>query len=87
MDNNITAKNARAQQLLAALRYGGWNNSEFWEAQQLISSTSEADMPDAMLRLMMAWGDVEEARINNGTHEACGPELEAEITAKWPIVR
>lgn len=84
MVNNIAAKNTRALELLAALRYGGWNNAEFWEAQQLLRTTAGRDMTEAMDNLLFRWCDEEERRINSGTHEGCGPELEAEITAKWP---
>ena len=83
---SIASKNARALELLAALRYGGWNNPEFWEANQILRSVSSADMTDVMIRLLTAWTDIECDRIACGEHDPCSPELDAVITAQWPVV-
>lgn len=80
---DTTAKLTRTNELLAA-RSLGWTNAQFWEAHSLLSAISNDEMGDEVTfrNLMVAWGDEEERRIDNGEHEGCSPELQAQLRAK-----
>ena len=78
-------KNTRAEALAGILLSEGWNNSQFWEAHQLLRSTPDREMTRPLIRLLALWGDVEGDRIACGEHEGPSPELEAHIEALWPV--
>lgn len=75
----------RIKELLMAERTEGWDNSQFWEAQIILNSIPERESTKLSRTLLYVWTDEEERRIENGIHEGCSPELEAELMAKWPI--
>lgn len=79
-------KNTRAEALVGILLSEGWNNSQFWEAHQLLRSTPDREMTRPLIRLLALWGDVEGDRIARGEHEGTSPELEAHLEALWPVL-
>lgn len=83
----MEAKLNRAAELLSLLRSNGWTNRDFWEAHILLASTPDRLMDGHLTNLLFTWGDIEGDRIACGEHFPCPPELEAELTAKWPVIR
>jgi hypothetical protein len=78
-------KNTRAEALIGILLSEGWNNSQFWEANQLLRSTPDREMTRPLINLLGLWGDVEGDRIACGEHEGPNPELEMYLDALWPV--
>jgi hypothetical protein len=76
------AKLSRVRELLAA---NDWNNSQFWEANQILRTISSHDMEKEVVDLLFKWCSVEEDRIFSGSHEGCDAELNDELHRKWPI--
>lgn len=86
MDNNLAAKSARAEQLIASLGEHGWTTPEFWEANQILRSTRDADMDPTLVALLILWSDIESDRIACGENEPCNPRLDAALEAMWPTI-
>jgi hypothetical protein len=78
-------KNTRAEALIGILLSEGWNNSQFWEANQLLRSTPDAEMTRPLISLLGLWGDVEGDRIDCGEHVGPSAELERHLEALWPV--
>lgn len=78
-------KNTRAEALVGILLSEGWNNSQFWEAHQLLRSTPDRKMTRPLIRLLTLWGVLLEHRVACGEHDAPSPELETHLNVLWPV--